>query len=105
MNPPVQARCANRQPSKQSDAHTLPTRAPRIMKFRGPLIQYDRGHGGFLAMRSAISAGLGKQARPCCYFSIDTVLSIRSVRRHHSAMTCDFIGVRKDEIASLLPKP
>jgi hypothetical protein len=75
------------------------------MKFRGPLIQYDRGHGGFLAMRSAMASGSRIPARPCGYFSIDTVISIRSVRRHHSAMTCDFIGVRKDEIASLLPKP
>jgi hypothetical protein len=75
------------------------------MKFRGPLIQYDRGHGGFLAMRSAISSGSCTPARPCCYFSIDTVLSIRSVRRHNTAMSCDFLAVRKDEIASLLPKP
>jgi|UPI0005AAA4A8 hypothetical protein len=75
------------------------------MKFRGPLIQYDRGHGGFLAMRSAIASGPCKLARPCGYFSIDTVLSIRSVRRHNSVTTCEFIAVRKDEIASLLPKP
>ncbi|MBB2980570.1 MULTISPECIES: hypothetical protein [Paraburkholderia] len=75
------------------------------MKIRGPLIQYDRGRGGFLAMRSTIVSGASHVARPCSYCSIDTVISIRSVRRHHSAMSCDFIGVRKDEIASLLPKP
>jgi hypothetical protein len=56
-------------------------------------------------MRSAISSGPCKAARPCGYYSIDTVLSIRSVRRHNSVMTCEFIAVRKDEIASLLPKP
>lgn len=56
-------------------------------------------------MRSTIVSGASHVARPCSYCSIDTVISIRSVRRHHSAMSCDFIGVRKDEIASLLPKP
>jgi hypothetical protein len=56
-------------------------------------------------MRSAISLPAVTSAPLSNFCSIDTVLSRRSVRRHNAVVAREFVPVRTDDIASLLPQP
>ncbi|PNE54992.1 hypothetical protein B0G76_3143 [Paraburkholderia sp. BL23I1N1] len=73
------------------------------MKVRGPLVRYQPGRERTFLSGCSIAHQGSNCASPSRPLSIDTVLSRRSVRRHNVIAAPAAIGVRTDEIASLLP--